>query len=393
VVDARGWLAACGIGVLTAAVIAWGFLGSIPTEVSARGILVTQGGRVVSALSPTSGVVTSLTVKPGDVVQRGQAVATIHQPEAELHLANAHQVEAERTVTLDTRGAALQRETQALETNAAQRKRAQEQIIEQANERIGRLRRQLEIREQMHPRNLALEERVEQSRADLARAQQDVSDARDRMVEIDTELLHSRLEAERELAGLRAGLADAKRSAAEAGAALTATRDVVAPATGKVTELAVSEGQMVTANGTVLNVETEGRRLQAVVYVPTEHGKQVSVGMAARIALSTVKMREWGALNGRVASISNFPATLQGMAAVLGNPQLVQSFGAGSAPYEARIDLQQADTPSGYAWSSGTGPTLDLSSGTTLSAAIEVREEPPINLVLPSVRRAAGLTR
>jgi HlyD family secretion protein len=27
VVDARGWIAALGIGVLTAAVIAWGFLG------------------------------------------------------------------------------------------------------------------------------------------------------------------------------------------------------------------------------------------------------------------------------------------------------------------------------------------------------------------------------
>jgi HlyD family secretion protein len=150
---------------------------------------------------------------------------------------------------------------------------------------------------------------------------------------------------------------------------------------------------MVTVNGTVLNVETEGRRLQAVVYVPTEHGKQVSAGMVARIALSTVKIREWGALNGRVASISDFPATPQGMAAVLGNPQLVQSFGGGSAPYEARIDLQQANTPSGYAWNSGTGPTLDLSSGTTLSAAIAVREEPPINLILPSLRRATGLTR
>jgi HlyD family secretion protein len=149
---------------------------------------------------------------------------------------------------------------------------------------------------------------------------------------------------------------------------------------------------MVTANGTVLNVETEGRRLQAVVYVPTEHGKQISPGMTAHIALSTVNKREWGALNGRVASISEFPATPQGMAAVLGNPQLVQSFGGASAPFEARIDLQQADTPSGYAWGSGIGPTLGLSSGTTLAAAIAVREEPPINLVLPSLRQATGLT-
>jgi HlyD family secretion protein len=393
VADARGWLAALGIAVLTAAVIAWGFLGSIPTEVLAHGILVTQGGRVVSALSPASGVVASLTVKPGDVVQRGQVVATIHQPGAELHLANARQVEAERAVTLDTRGAALRREAQALEANATQRKQVQDQITEQADEGIGRLRRQLEIREQMRPRNLALEERIEQARADLARARQDVSDARARMVEIDTEVLHSRLEAERELTGLRAGLADANRAAAEADAALTATRDVVAPATGKVTELAVSEGQVVTTNGMVLNVETEGRRLQAVVYVPTEHGKQISPGMTAHIALSTVNKREWGALYGRVASISDFPATPQGMAAVLQNPQLVQSFGDGSPPYEARIDLQPAKTPTGYAWSSGIGPTLDLSSGTTLAAAIAVREEPPINLVLPSLRQATGLVR
>lgn len=393
VADARGWIAALGIGLLTAAIIAWGFLGSIPTEVLAHGILVTQGGRVVSALSPASGIVASLTVKPGDAIKRGQVVATIHQPEAELHLANARQVEAERALTLDTRGAALQREAQALEANATQRKRLQDQITEQAKERIGRLRRQLEISEQMHPRNLALEERVEQARADLARAQQDVSDARARMVEIDTELLHSRLEAERELAVLRAGLADAKRAAAEADAALTATRDVVAPATGKVTELAVSEGQMVTANGTVLNVETEGRRLQAVVYVPTEHGKQISPGMMAHIALSTVNKREWGTLYGHVVSISDFPATPQGMAAVLQNPQLVQSFGGSSPPYEARIDLQPANSPTGYAWSSGTGPTFDLSSGTTLSAAITVREEPPINLVLPSLRQARGLVR
>jgi HlyD family secretion protein len=133
--------------------------------------------------------------------------------------------------------------------------------------------------------------------------------------------------------------------------------------------------------------------LQAVVYVPTEHGKQISAGMTARIALSTVKTREWGALSGRVASISDFPATPLGMAAVLENPQLVQSLGGGSPPYEARIDLQPANTPTGYAWSSGTGPTLDLSSGTTLSVAIAVREEPPINLLLPALRQATGLTR
>jgi HlyD family secretion protein len=234
---------------------------------------------------------------------------------------------------------------------------------------------------------------VEQARTDLGAAQQDAAEARARLVEIETDLLRSQLDAEKELNDLQNKVADARRLVAAAQSELDETRAVLAPATGRVTELTVGEGQLVTANQLVLNLETEGLRLQAVVYVPTEHGKKVVPGMAVRIALATVKQEEWGTMLGRVTSISAFPSSPQGMAAVLQNQQLVQAFGGQTPPFEARIELVQAETPSGYAWSSGRGPELELTSGTTLRAEIAVREDAPVDLILPALRRSFGLAR
>ena len=115
--------------------------------------------------------------------------------------------------------------------------------------------------------------------------------------------------------------------------------------------------------------------------------------MPVRIALATVKREEWGTLLGEVTSISAFPSSPQGMAAVLQNPLLVQSFGGQTPPFEARIELSRAETPSGYAWSSGPGPELALSSGTTLRADVAVRQDAPVDLVLPALRRALGFAR
>jgi HlyD family secretion protein len=81
------------------------------------------------------------------------------------------------------------------------------------------------------------------------------------------------------------------------------------------------------------------------------------------------------------------------MAAVLQNPQLVQSLAGQTPPFEARIELLPAPTATGYAWSSGPGPALSLTSGTTLRAEIAVRHDAPLALILPALRRGLGAPR
>jgi HlyD family secretion protein len=75
------------------------------------------------------------------------------------------------------------------------------------------------------------------------------------------------------------------------------------------------------------------------------------------------------------------------MLAQLQNQTLVNAFAGAGAPYETRIDLTEATTSTGYAWTSGEGPLLDLTSGTTVRAWITVREEAPFNLILPFAQR------
>ena len=83
--------------------------------------------------------------------------------------------------------------------------------------------------------------------------------------------------------------------------------------------------------------------------------------MQVRIEPSTVKREEFGTMLGTVVTISDFPITPQGMAAVLHNDTLVSRFSHDGAPYAARIRLEQdATTASGYRWAVGKGPPFVL---------------------------------
>jgi HlyD family secretion protein len=123
------------------------------------------------------------------------------------------------------------------------------------------------------------------------------------------------------------------------------------------------------------------------LYVPPDQGKKIAPGMAVRIEPATIKKEEFGTLVGHVLTISEFPISAEGMMATLQNSQLVTQFSARGSPYTARIGLvPDAASPSGYVWTSGKGPQVQLSGGTTATAEITVREQAPISLVLPLLR-------
>jgi HlyD family secretion protein len=129
-----------------------------------------------------------------------------------------------------------------------------------------------------------------------------------------------------------------------------------------------------------------------VLYVPPQNGKQVRPGMDARIQPGGVKKEEWGMLVGRVLAVSEFPSTPQGMLSVLQNDKLVQQFSAKGAPFAVRVELfPDPNAPTGYRWSSGSGPPGALTSGMLADGEITVREQPPIAYVLPFLRKVTGL--
>ena len=85
VISPAGWWALGVVAVLAAAVIAWSFLGELPTHVAGRCILIDRGGlSEVRAGAP--GRLSDVGVHPGDIVKAGDVVATLLQPDQDERL-------------------------------------------------------------------------------------------------------------------------------------------------------------------------------------------------------------------------------------------------------------------------------------------------------------------
>jgi hypothetical protein len=158
--------------------------------------------------------------------------------------------------------------------------------------------------------------------------------------------------------------------------------EIRSPRAGHVLELRVGEGSFVQVGTVLVSFELAQEDLEAVLYLPAVDGKKVRPGMEVQVSPSTISQQEYGALRGRVKSVSDYPATVQGMFRVLGNNELVQTLSSHGAPIEVRIELSKADTPSGYQWSSPAGPPTTVQGGTFCSATIILGQHQPISMVL-----------
>jgi HlyD family secretion protein len=161
---------------------------------------------------------------------------------------------------------------------------------------------------------------------------------------------------------------------------------------GRVLEVKISPGSVLAVGTPVIEIESEGANLEAVVYISAERGKQIKPGMQVHLEPSTVKREEFGMMLGSVISISDFPMTPQGMAAVLHNDSLVSRFSHDGAPYAATVALyEDASNATGYRWAVGKGPNIHLTSGTLARAEITTRQQRPLDLVVPLLKHLTGI--
>lgn len=72
------WLALMGVTVLLAVVVVWSFIGTLPSTVTANGIIVNANTSTNTYLSPASGVI-NYSVHEGDLVDIGTEIASITQ--------------------------------------------------------------------------------------------------------------------------------------------------------------------------------------------------------------------------------------------------------------------------------------------------------------------------
>jgi HlyD family secretion protein len=385
------WLGAWGVGLALVVLLAWGVLGRVETRVGGDGVMVGAGGRVVEAAAGVGGRLGGVAVSVGDHVTQGQTIAQLLQADIASRQRSAQALLAQRQREYADLLAADAGETRAEDASDAAREAGFAQAEAAADDRAGVLARSVKTDEGLVKQGLATEPDLQQLRADLAAARQRAIEAHNAALALRAERLDRQSRRARDALAARYRVDDASRDIEQASEAQSREGRVISPIAGRVTEVKVSAGDYLPAGAPVAAIESTESTLQAVIFLPPDRGKEARPGQAVRIEPANVRRDEYGALIGRVVSVSAYPATPEGMAATLHNAELVNRFSRGGPPYAVVVRLlPDARAPSGYRWSSGRGPDLRISSGTLAHAEVVTREQPPIALLLPLLRRLSG---
>ncbi len=387
-----GWALAGTMALVIIAVLVWGFLGSIPTHVEASGILGWSGGGVRQVVARAEGQLVEVLVGPGEAVAAEQPLARLVAPVARQGVDDAtRKLEALRADRERTRAyfddllakeqrvlEQVRRDTRALLDSNARQIAANEKIV-QAFEALLR-------------QHYTTSVEVEGARERLAqiRAQQDQN--RQRLADLEVQQLTQVRQRAEAIQALDLQILAAEEARADAQLQLELGATLRSPLDGRIVEVLVAPGSFVAENAPVVLVEFGQPTLHATLFLPAGTGKQVAPGMPANVAPATVERAQYGTLTATVAEVAPYPATPEQLEVLLGDKSLVEATLARGPVLVASAGLvPDPAAPSGYRWSSGTGPRVRLTGGTLASATVTVRTQPPIALVVPAIRRLLGL--
>jgi HlyD family secretion protein len=386
------WIFTAVISFALTAAIIWGFVGRIPTRVSGDGILVSNGGRVVDAVSAAAGRLSSVSVTVGDHVTRGQPIAQIVQTDIEQRHNEAVAVLQEREREHAVLVSKVESEIALKSRNFAKLEDALQQVIKATQQRVEYLTVDVKNLEGLLSKGYTTRRNLEDRRQELTSAQQRKDDAQNEILKLESQKTDLETQRDREVRQSEFRLNEAHRQVDATAELLTQNTQVVSPIEGRVLEVKISSGSVLAVGTPVVEIETEGTKLEAVIYIAAEQGKKIKPGMQIHLEPSTVKREEFGMMLGKVRTVSDFPMTPQGMAAVLHNDNLVTRFSRDGAPYAATVVLEEdVSTPTGYRWAVGAGPSIHLTSGTLTRAEITTRHQRPLDLIIPLIRHFTGI--
>ena len=451
VLPRRNWIPLLVVGLGCLGFGIWCVFGQIPVNVTSSGIMV-HPGRIIPLQSHSQGQLILLNFDIGDDVEKGQVLAELYQPV----LSEQVNVERELLQELRTRVATIeplrkftlasekqfitskrnwyqQRVEKNTELASARQVESNRYLEQQSNQLLehqsdlkslgGFLEKKLvdfevltqqkifaeydqeliDTRQELLNNKIALSElSLKQQEIEFQRLKflaehqvrlDGIEELRRKMEELGVQ--EARLDQEELTTAtkIQLELVEAQGRLQRFNRDLAHQSRIVSPHSGKILELTVSTGQMLSPGQRIGSIETNTSPsgLVAVAYFLVKDGKKIKSGMKARITPTTIKRERYGSIIGEITSVSSVPRSTDSIAAIVGNRELAMSFGTGGSMIEVRSRMEpNEENPSGYNWSSGRGPDITITSGMTLTLDATVEYRKPITFLLPFLRELSG---
>lgn len=452
VVSPRSWLPLVALGSLVGSAVIWSIYGRIPITIEGRGVLI-YPSKVVPLQSKSSGQLLALNVKVGDVVKKGDVLATVNQTELrkQLQLAraklaqlqmqdrNASSLQVQRE---DLDKQAMQQQRQSLENSlqavqsltptlrdkgliSIQRDRQNlQQRLQATRDLLPTFKKRWDNRQRLFREGAIPDDTVLQARQEYLNGLTQIDEAESQLKQLDVkeaDALRQYLQNLNTIKDLQAQLKqlDSKQASQAQHDLETATvrkkeiqevqreiaklelqlgdnSQIISQYSGRILEITVAPGQVLNPGTRLASIEAENpsSKLVGVTYFPVAEGKKIQPGMTLQITPQTVKRERFGGILGSVTNVSGFPISKEAAASVVGNSEVLQGLVSqkqdGLIQVYGDLDLDST-TESGYKWSSSNGPHLKISSGTTTVVRVKVEERAPITFVLPILRSGSGI--
>ena len=388
----RSWIALTAVAALIGVALTWSLIGSLPTYVEGRGLFIREGGSIASAAAPGAGTLEKLLVQKGAQVEAGQIVAQIVAPEIEQQIASARALVVERQNELTRQRGLAADEIAANRTALGRREISLDEVKANAQRRADALREKLVEQQRLQSIGHETRNALLDTQAELDQSLLQVADAGDQITQLDIRLRELVFTAEQRVKNAEFELADAERQLGDRVEAYRVSSEVQAPVAGSVDEIQLHVGSLVARGQSVLTIETLGRGLGFVLFVPLREGDKLSVGQAVRIAPNWTVREEEGTMLGDVREVSKFPITPQGLQTLLHNEELVRDFSRVGPVFMAHVALtRDPASKSGYAWTSSKGADVPVESGNFAQGEVLVKTQRPISLAIPALRRWTGI--
>ena len=452
VVKPKSWIPLVTIGSVVVATAIWSVVGRIPVTVDGQGVLI-YPSKVVPLQSIGSGQLASLNVEEGDLVHKGDVLATVDQLDLrkKLQLAqaklkqlkeqnsNAESIQNQRqnqdTKSIEEQRKTLQERLQLTQSLAPVLKEkglesiqsdrtSQEEKLRNLQELLPTYKKRLEVREnlfeqgaisddvllearQQYLDNIASEnetksqlKQLEVKEADALKeylsSQNDIKDLKAQLEELDSQKAQSAQQDAETSTNRQKERQEVEREIAQLQEQIQNEGRIISQHTGRVLETTVTPGQVIEAGTRIANVDIRNLsgKLLGITYFSVEDGKKIQPDMTIQITPQTVKRERFGGIIGDITKVSSFPISKEAAAKVIGNSEVVEGLVSDKEQGVMQVFAnlhQDPHTLSGYQWSSSSGPNLKVSSGTTTTVRVTVEERAPVTFILPILRSISGI--
>jgi HlyD family secretion protein len=251
---------------------------------------------------------------------------------------------------------------------------------------------QIEVEEQLLEKGLITKQQVIATQQKATTLEASTASLRAELLQLEAQRYATEAQPIETAAEMGAKVADLDRTLASLRKELELASQVVSPYAGEVIELKSYSGGPIGFGDPVVSMQPDVVLLEALVYVPSDHAKEVHSGMPAEISPSIVKREEFGFIRGTVTYVADYPATNAALMRNFQNESLVQSLTKAGPVTEVRIQLESdSRSVTGFRWSSSRGPAMTITGGTLCDALVVTRQQHPWELFLPSIKAKLGV--